>query len=432
MEHVVVVGAGLAGVMTAYELRRKLGTAHRVSVINKGSRFFFVPSAPWVAAGWREESDVTVDLSEPFKRHDIELFTQGARRADPVYCRVELHDGTFVDYDYLVLATGAEPAFDEIEGLGPGIGHNHSICGLDDAARTRAAIDALIAGPGPVVVGAAQGSPCLGPAYEFVLVLDKALGRAGVRDRAEITFVTPEPFAGHFGLGGVGNTRGLIEQEFESRGIAWICDARIDGIRDGKMAVSRMKDAATVGTAVELPFAFSMIMPPFRGVPAVQGIGGLTDTRGFVLVDGFMRNRTFPDVFAAGACVGFPSTDATPSPVAVQTTGFMIQSMAMATAHNIHRLIDEDIPDAAMNWNTVFLTDFGDRGIAFAARSETPQNRSDWATAGSWVHPAKVAFERYFLHKIRSGAPDRLLESLPLQMLGIDELAAARFTASSE
>ena len=130
----------------------------------------------------------------------------------PTENRIELADGTSVDYDYLVIATGPELAFDEIPGLGPD-GHTQSICHVDHASNAKDAFEKLAANPGPVVVGAVQGASCFGPAYEFLFILETELRRRKLRDRVPMTFVTSEPYIGHLGLDGVGDTKGLLESE---------------------------------------------------------------------------------------------------------------------------------------------------------------------------------------------------------------------------
>ena len=102
MAHVVVLGAGLGGTILAYELRDKLGKEHRVSVVTNGGSFFFVPSNPWVAVGWRDRKAVEVELAPALKARDIALHPQGAKRLDPAARRIELNDGGSLDYDYLV------------------------------------------------------------------------------------------------------------------------------------------------------------------------------------------------------------------------------------------------------------------------------------------------------------------------------------------
>ena len=226
MTHVVVLGAGLGGTIMAYELRDELAKEHKVSVVNNGSHYSFVPSNPWVAVGWRDKEAVEVDLAPVLARRGIGFHPQGAKRVHPAERSIELNDGGRVPYDYLVIATGPELAFDEIEGLGPE--HNtQSVCHIDHALRAKAAFDALIANPGPVIIGAVQGASCFGPAYEFTFILDKALRDAKVRDRVPMTFVTSEPYIGHLGLDGVGDTKGLLESEMRQHHIKWICNSKV-------------------------------------------------------------------------------------------------------------------------------------------------------------------------------------------------------------
>jgi len=421
MAQVVVLGAGLGGTIMAYELREKLGKQHDVAVISMGTTYSFVPSNPWVGVGWRDRKAVEVELEPVLKRRGIALHPQGARRVHPAERRVELTDGTSLAYDYLVIATGPDLAFDEIEGFGPE-GHTSSICQVDHAVAAKSAVDAVVAKPGPVIIGAVQGASCFGPAYEFAFILDKALRDAKVRDRVPMTFVTSEPYIGHLGLDGVGDTKGLLESALRQRHIKWITNARVDKVAADMLHVSEIAEDGSVARAHELPHVFTMMLPAFRGVAAVRGIEGLTNPRGFILADRHQRNPAFPEIFSVGVCVAIPPMGKTPVPVGVPKTGFMIESMVTATAHNIHRLTEGKKPDAEGTWNAVCLADFGDGGIAFVAQPQIPPRNVNWSSQGKWVHTAKIGFEKYFLHKIRSGVSEPFYERLALQVLGIDKL----------
>lgn len=423
MAHVVVLGAGLGGTLMAYELRDRLGREHRISVINKGETYFFVPSNPWVAVGWRDKEAVSVDLDPVFRRRHIDFYPQGARRLDPAAKTIELMDGEVVSYDYIVIATGPELAFDEIPGFGPEAETN-SICYIDHALGAKAAFDRLIANPGPVVIGAVQGASCFGPAYEFAFILDKALRDARVRDRVPMTFITPEPYIGHLGLDGVGDTKGLLESQLRDHHIKWITNAKVDRFEPGKLVASEIAEDGNVARTHEVPFAYTMMLPAFRGVEAVRGIEGLTNPRGFILADKYQRNPAFPDVFSIGVCVAIPPLGKTAVPVGVPKTGFMIESMVTATAENIASLIAGKQPTAVPTWNAVCLADFGDSGIAFVAQPQIPPRNVNWSAEGKWVHTAKIGFEKYFLHKIRSGRSEPFYEKLALQVLGIEKLKA--------
>lgn len=362
-----------------------------------------------------------VKLAFHFARKGIEFITRGAKRVVPAENRLELEDGTSLTYDYLVIATGPDLAFDEIEGLGPAA-HTQSICHVDHALKAQAAFAAFVKNPGPIVVGAAQGASCFGPAYEFAFILDTELRRRKIRDRVPMTFVTPEPYIGHLGLDGVGDTKSLLESELRNRHIKWITNAKIAKVEAGKMAVEEVNDDASIKNRHDLPFAYSMILPAFRGVAAVRGVEGLTNPRGFILADKMQRNPTFPNVFSIGVCVAIPPVGKTPLGVGVPKTGFMIESMVTATALNIAALLRGQQATAEPTWNAVCLADFGDGGVAFIAQPEIPPRNVNWASSGTWVHYAKIAFEKFFLMKLRSGIAEPFYEKFVLDLLGIHKL----------
>jgi sulfide:quinone oxidoreductase len=418
---VVVIGAGLSGTLMAYELLPQLRKTDRLTVISQGATYHFVPSNPWVAIGWRKRDEIEIDLADIMKRKGIRLLTQGAKRVHPAENSVELADGTTIAYDYLVIATGPELAFDEIAGLGPQ-GHTQSICHVDHAAHAREAFEQLAAKPGPVVIGAVQGASCFGPAYEFLFILETELRRRKLRDQVPMTFVTSEPYIGHLGLDGVGDTKGLLESEMREKHIKWITNARVDRVEPGKMIVEEFAENGTVHKAHEIPFAYSMMLPAFRGVDAVRGIEKLTNPRGFVIVDKHQRNPAFPNVFGIGVCVAIAPVGATPIPVGVPKTGFMIESMVTATALNIGALLRGEVPKSQPTWNAICLADFGDSGVAFLAQPQIPPRNVNWSSKGEWVHYAKVAFEKYFLRKMRRGESEPFYERFVLDKLNITKI----------
>jgi sulfide:quinone oxidoreductase len=167
-----------------------------------------------------------------------------------------------------------------------------------------------------------------------------------------------------------------------------------------------------------------MMLPAFRGVPALRGVEKLTNPRGFVLVDKHQSNPTFPNVFAVGVCVAIAPVGPTPVPVGVPKTGFMIESMVTATAHNIGALLRGKPAKEQATWNAICLADFGDGGVAFVAQPQIPPRNVNWAARGTWVHLAKVGFEKYFLRKMRNGASEPFYEKFLLKQLNIKKLKA--------
>jgi sulfide:quinone oxidoreductase len=425
MAKVVVLGAGLGGTLMAYEMKAELGGNDSLTVIGQGPRYHFVPSNPWVAAGWRDRDEIEIDIAQVMANKGIEYVGQGAARVYPAENRVELTDGTSVAYDYLVLATGPDLAFDEIAGLGPQ-GFTQSVCHVDHAEKAFEALEKFAANPGPIVVGAVQGASCFGPAYEFAFILDTELRKRRIRDKVPMTFVTPEPYIGHLGLDGVGDTKGLMENQLRQRHIKWITNARVHHVEDGKMVVEEVGEDGALRRTHELPFGYAMMLPAFRGVAAVRGVEGLTNPRGFVIVDKYQRNPKFPNVFGIGVGVAIAPVGPTPLPVGVPKTGFMIESMVTATAKNIGALLRGRQPFAQGSWNAVCLADFGDGGVAFVAEPQIPPRNVNWSAQGKWVHYAKIAFEKYFIHKIRKGESEPFYERWIMEGLGIRRLTESR------
>lgn len=192
------------------------------------------------------------------------------------------------------------------------------------------------------------------------------------------------------------------------------------------MVVEEVADDGSVRKTHELPFAYSMMLPAFRGVGAVRGIEKLTNPRGFVIVDKHQRNPAFANVFAIGVCVAIPPIGPTPVPVGVPKTGFMIESMVTATALNIGALLRGQEPKAQPTWNAICLADFGDSGVAFLAQPQIPPRNVNWSAKGEWVHYAKVAFEKYFLRKMRRGTPEPFYEKFLLDRLNIAKIKEVR------
>ena len=281
------------------------------------------------------------------------------------------------------------------------------------------AYQSFLKNPGPIVVGAAPGASCFGPAYEFAMIIDADLRKRKLRDQVPITFVSSEPYIGHMGLGGVGDSKGLMESELRQRHIKWITNAKIKEVRSGEMEVTEIKDDSSLIKDHTLKFNYSMIIPAFKGVDAVAAVPDLNNPRGFVLVDEHQRSKKYRNIFSAGVCIAIPPVEPTPVPTGAPKTGYMIESMVSAICENIAAEIAGQPPTARATWNAICLADFGDTGAAFVALPQIPPRNVTWTKIGKWVHLAKIAFEKYFLRKVRLGNADPVYEKYVLKALGI-------------
>ena len=422
MAHIVVLGAGTGGMPCAYELKETLGKDHQVTVINEREEFQFTPSNPWVAVGWRDRSSVTFDIKPHLERKGIGFIAKRCSRIDAEANTVELEGGETINYDYLVIATGPKLFFEEVEGAGPEGGHSQSVCTVDHALTAYDAYQELLNDPGQVIIGAMPFASCFGPAYEFAFIMDADLRKRKMRDKVPMTYVTSEPYIGHLGLGGVGDSKGFLESDLRAHHINWITNAKVTKVEAGKMHVEEYDDSGHLVKNHELDFKYSMMLPAFKGVDAVASVEGLCNPRGFVFVDSHQRNPTYPNIYSAGVCIAIPPVDTTAVPTGAPKTGYMIESMVTAIVHNIaDELAGRELSTNA-TWNAICLADMGDTGAAFVALPQIPPRNVAWFKKGKWVHMAKIAFEKYFIRKMKKGTSEPIYEKYILKMLGIGKL----------
>lgn len=438
MATIVVIGASTGGLPMAYDVRKQLGKEHTIKVVNAIENFNFVPSNPWVAVGWRKPEDISFELKPHLTRKGIEFYHQTVTKLDADQNKITLDDGSEMSYDYLIMSTGPALAFDEVAGLGPKSmgGNTVSVCTTSHAAEAYEQWEEFCAEPGPIIVGAVQGASCFGPAYEFAMIMETDLRKRKIRKDVPMTYVTAEPYVGHLGLGGVGDSKGLLEAEMRARHIKWICNAKTTKIENGTMFVDEYNEKGEVIKQHELPFKYSMMLPAFKGSKFLQDLvdpdpakmgGPLVNPRGFVKVDKFSRNPTYKNIYALGVGIAIPPVDTTcPVPCGTPKTGLMIESMVTAICHNVDSAIKGQEPVEEPTWNTVCLADMGDTGAAFVALPQIPPRNLTWAKSGKWVHLAKIAFEKYFIRNMKSGNSEPIYQKFIMKMLGINRLKSEK------
>ncbi|MCB0827788.1 MAG: NAD(P)/FAD-dependent oxidoreductase [Solirubrobacterales bacterium] len=393
----VVVGSSFAGLTAAFELRKRLDPAHEVVVVEPRDVFTFIPSLIWVPFGMRDPEDVTFPLEPVYSKKGIRFVNDAAVGFDLDARRVLTADQE-IEYDSLLVATGPRLAFEKVEGLGPIDGYTQSVCNLEHAMLTRNAWQEFLENPGPVVVGTAQGGSCFGASYEFLLNTKHRIKKAGLEDVAPVTFITAEPFLGHFGLGGVADSEQRVEGFFEKLDIEGIPNNVISEVRDGEIEL----DGGRV-----LPFALSMIVPPFTGVDAVRETEGLGNPMGFLPVNDEFRHSEIENVYAAGVDVAIAPPEETLVPAGVPKTGQMSEVMAKVAAQNMAADIQggerKSMPISEME--AICILDAGSGGIIFKADHVLGEAEHPRVMAGPQAHWAKIAFEKIFLESRKRGHP---------------------------
>ena len=394
MARILVLGSSFAGLTAALELRKKLDTHHQITVASRSERFVFLPSLIWVPFGLRDRESISFPVRELLETNAIRYQQALIQRLDLTERHVHTDRGV-LHYDILVIATGARPHYEAVPGLGPWHGHTQSIFSWEEAEKARVAFDGLVREPGPVVIGAVPGSPGFGPACEFLLNMAHQLRKHGLEKKAPLTYVTPEPYLGHLGIGGVGTSRRKIEELFHRAGVAAITDAAIQQVTPGEVHLSDGR---------RLPFRFAMLTPALLGIDPVRQCGAITNPAGFVKINDSYQTDACPEVFAAGVAVALATPEETPVPCGVPKTGYLSEEMGRVVAHNIAARIAGEpmlkLPPASIDAR--WILDAGSTGVIMTADRFLEPREQTWLLPGPEAHWAKVTFEKYFLARLKS------------------------------
>lgn len=419
MAHVVVIGAGLGGLPTAYELRHLLPSQHQVTLISNHPQFTFIPSMPWVGLDLMPLERVQLDLAEIVPKQGVHWLQGSVKRLDPIARTLWIETSEAdreITFDYVVIATGADLDLAAVPGLGPEGGYTQSVCNPHHAELAQIAWRKFLEHPGALVVGAVPKASCFGPVYEFALLADFVLRKRGLRSQVPITIVTPEPYVGHLGIGGMANSAQLVTRLLQQRQIQVIENAAITQIA---------AETITLADGQVLPFQYAMLLPPFQGPQFLRETPGLSDARGFVPVLPTYQHPEFESVYSVGVITQLQPPEITPIPIGVPKTGQMTEAMSMAVAHNIAVKLGaiEAVP-VKPTLEAICFADFGETGIVFLASPVLPdpilgRRRRAIALGGVWVCWMKSLFERYFLAKMRFGSAVPWFEWLGLQGVGL-------------
>ena len=213
--------------------------------------------------------------------------------------------------------------------------------------------------------------------------------------------MTPEPYIAHFGLGAETETKRLLENALAEREIVSMCNMKTTKITPGNIHLTEYGPNGKEIAQTTLPFAFGIYAPAYQGIAALSLTPELTNARGMVTVDEYLRNPTYPNVYAAGICVAQPSFVSTPVPVGPPESVYSIRSQVDTVARNILAAIKNEALTSALPQRAKWLSDLGETGAAHLAEPQIPLRNINLIKQGRWVHLAKVEFEQYFINKIK-------------------------------
>jgi sulfide:quinone oxidoreductase len=391
---VLVLGANFGGLTAALAVQHELKGDVDVTVVSASDQFLFTPSLIWLPFGKREREDITFPVTPTLEERGIDFVHAAATKVDPVGKSVTIEDDRQLDYDYLVIATGYHNKNDVV----PGFTENaNTITTLPEAERTAAAWSRFLDNPGDVVIAATQGAGCFGAAYEFLFNTSYQLRKAGLHKDVKLTYVSAEPFLGHFGIGGLPHGEKLLGMFLKKEGIDARMSVGLDHIDDGALVLA---DGETI------PFSFSMVVPPFLGQDFLRDTDGLADEKGFVTVRDTYQSEKYDDVYAVGVAAAVDVPWQTPTPVGIPKTGYPTEVMAHIAAANIAAQIRGEIPTQGKAFGdikAVCVMDAGNNGVIILADKMLPPRKHGILIPGPQAHLMKLGFEKYFMWKMRHG-----------------------------
>jgi len=391
---VLVLGSNFGGLTAALAVKHELHGDVDVTVISQSDLFVFNPSLIWLPFGKRSPQDLSFPVTPTLEHHGIEFIHHAAESIDAT-ARTVSAGGQSYPYDYLVIATGYRNDFDVAPGLGPG-GNAVTITTLEDAVHAGERWKALLDDPGPVVVAATQRASCFGAAYEFLFNAAYHLKKAKLKGKVPLTYVTSEPFLGHFGIGGLPHGEQLLGMFLKMEGITAITDASIEYVDT---------DAVHLKNGQDVPMRYSMVIPPFLGQQVVKD-SGLSDARGYVPVRPTYQSTDHDDIYAVGIAAAVTVPWQTSTPVGIPKTGFPTETMAHVAASNIASQVRGVEPKEEKEFKDIMavcVMDAGNNGVIILADKMLPPRKHGVLIPGPQAHAMKVAFEKYFLWKARNG-----------------------------
>ncbi len=442
MARVVIMGAGVSGHTAASFLQNWIGKEHEVVVITPNSKWNWIPSNIWVGVGEMTKEDVTFDLAPVYEKvgaifkqaKAISIHPQGGNSEDKPYITIEYTDPSKtgetedITYDYLINATGPKLNFAATEGLGPEAGNTVSVCTPDHAVHANQELQACIqkmknGQRQKFLIGTGHGlCTCQGAAFEYIFNVEFTLAKAGVRDLADITWISNESFLGDFGIGGLHIKRGgyaassklFAESIYSERDVGWIIGAHVSKVEKGKAHYELLDGSIGVEE-----FDFAMLIPPFAGVGLKAYnkedddiTGDIFAPNGFLKVDADYtpkpyeewkaadwprnyQNPIYKNIFAIGIAFAPPhliskpmsSPNGTPINPTPPRTGMPSAMIGKAVAKSIRDMIVDNESEPT---HTASMTEMGAACVA-----STGKGLFDGTAAALTVYPVVPDFEKY-------------------------------------
>ena len=297
---IVILGGGTGGTLTANRLRRHFGI-HDVSitVVDRDDHHVYQPGLLFVPFDLAQADEIVRPRHRQLKR-GIEFVEQGVDHVDLTRDVVVLDDGAMLAYDVLVIATGASLATSETPGLEE-IGWDGKVFTFYDLPGAMKLAEALDQFHGGRVVVNVIDMPIKCPVapLEFCFLADWYFTQKGIRDKVQLTYVTP--LDGAFTKPVAAAT---LKNLLSDKGIDLVTEFNTSDV-DGPAGTLTGYDGR------EIPFDLAVVIPMHSGADFVGRSDGLGDELNFVPTDpATLQSKARPNVFAIGDATNVPASKA--------------------------------------------------------------------------------------------------------------------------
>lgn len=383
-KRILVLGGGVGGQVVANELRRGLPDEHRVTLIEKDIRHAFAPSFLWVMNGDRLPQQVTRDVRE-LLRPGVEVVNAEVHGIDLANRRVDVGRER-LEYDYLIVALGAELALDAIPGLASAA---HTFYTLDGSSRLRTALDGVVGGTVAVVVSALPYK-CPGAPHEAAMLLADFFRRHGRGDKVDVHLLTPEPQPMPVAGPALGDS---VRQMLDQRGVHFHPSHKLTAVNP---------DTRELLFDAKPPVQYDLLVaiPPHRA-PAIVREAGLGNESGWIPVDRQTLATRHEHVYAIGdvTVVPIPGRWKPDVPLMLPKAGVFAHAQALVVAHRITAEIRGVATTETFCGDGFCMLEAGQQlaGVAFGNFFGDPAPNVEVRSIGKAWHLGKVLFESWWL-----------------------------------
>jgi sulfide:quinone oxidoreductase len=301
MKRLVILGAGTAGTMMAHHLRKRLSPDEwGITAIDRSEHHYYQPGFLFLPFGQIAEKDVVKPIRDLLPA-GVEFIASDVERIAPEANRIFLagEDRKQLDYDLLIVATGSHIVPEEVEGMA-GPGWRRDVFDFYSFDGARALRDHLAGWDGGKLVVHITEMPIKCPVapLEFSFLADTFFKERGMRDRVEITYVTP--LSGAFTKPKASKALGHL---LADKDIGLEADFAIQKIDSDRNVIVSWDDR-------EIPYDLLVTTPTNMGSTAIAD-SGLGDDLNFIPTDKHtLQSKEHENIFVIGDATNLPASKA--------------------------------------------------------------------------------------------------------------------------